>query len=124
MNKSVKYTVLILLIILIVWLYLILKSCDIDKLKYMIIKTVKLLPLTEEGKGNLISTICNYFMKKTGKLLNIIPSEEKVLENIKISDKINPWDNKIKYCDIKKGRINNIYYDQTIAPTKSSFILY
>lgn len=133
-NASIIY-ILLTTIIICALLYIVASIFIINdgQLKYIINKFVNVFPINRfdnEVKINIYTTLVDFIIKlRNIKLGDLISINKQIVPEIVHSDIIEmptnmDWDSQIKYCSKKDGYIEDIYYDETVRPTKPSMILY
>lgn len=129
-----KYLLLILfffIIIILLGFLIIILLPDDKKIIYIIRNTICFLPLSQEAQNKLAKIIIeillyfrnlkpNYFFSR----IHIPSSSQSIKKEIKIPKEFNLWDEKINYCSKKDGKIDDIYYDESVLPSKATVTLY
>lgn len=131
LNCYVIYSILLsLLVCLIIYIIYVIFIISDDKLVYIVNKFVVLLPFDEQAKKNIYKSIVDFLiMLKNIRFCEPHPSvnaSKKMIDivGMPINNPVMDWADEIKYCDNKNGYIEDIYYDETVRPTKSVFTLY
>lgn len=126
------YLILVLLMVCIfIYLIYVTYVMEENKLKYIIGKMIYIIPFFDDvTKHNIYETILNFIMmlrnlsycsggsngEKTIKMTDII--------GIPINNPVMDWMDDIQYCDNDNGYVCDLYYDETIRPSKSVITLY
>lgn len=122
---------IIMVMCLIIYIVYAVYMMNEDKLRYIIGKIVYVMPLYDNVvKYNIYNNIIDFIMMlrnitycNTGDIA-AENTKNSNITSIPIDSPVMDWMDEIQYCDDRGGQIDNIYYDETVKPSRSIFTLY